>query len=61
MLQWTIFVILCLITFLAFVVDFYNKREFYEISSKIPGPFSLPILGDAYLFLGNTESELNFF
>lgn len=56
MLSSIITVILGLIAFLIWFFNFFKNRELYRLASKFPGPFSLPIIGDAYLFLGDSES-----
>lgn len=40
--------------FLCWYLNFLWKRGYlYKHSRKVPGPFSLPVIGAAYAFIGN--------
>ena len=50
-------IILTVIVFIAILINYVKNREFNKLVSRFTGPLSLPIIGCAHLFIGNTEGE----
>lgn len=61
--MYTIFYILTIVvltsSFLLFIIyHFFGNRELYRKTSHIPGPKTFPLIGCAYLFLGDSKCEI---
>ncbi|XP_043481287.1 uncharacterized protein LOC122510583 [Leptopilina heterotoma] len=46
--------ILCILVSVCAIFYFLNNRELYKRTNHIPGPFSLPLIGCAYKFIGDS-------
>lgn len=52
-----IFIAAALCGIIALFVHHLGRRRFYMAAAKFPGPRTLPLIGNAHYFIGNSQGD----
>ena len=52
-----IFVSVITVALVSIILQYIRNRRLYKQAVLFPGPKTIPILGNAHLFVGNTEGK----